>query len=71
MPGMNGLDLSRELLKLRPTQTILLSTGFSGTMTPEGLRKLGIRDLLWKPVTARSLSETVHKALHPDLDPKT
>ena len=63
MPGMNGLDFARELLALRPTQAILLSTGFSGTMTPDGLREMGLRDLLWKPVTARSLGETVHKAL--------
>ena len=66
MPGMNGLDLARELLTLRPTQAILLSTGFSGAMTPEGLRERGLRDLLWKPVTARSLGETVFRALHPE-----
>lgn len=63
MPGMNGVDLARQLLKHRPELPILLATGFSGTITLEGIRKMGIFELLLKPVTTRSLAEAVHQAL--------
>ena len=63
MPEMTGVDLARQLLDLRPDLRIILSTGFSATLTPERARAMGIRDLLLKPHTVQSLALAVHRAL--------
>jgi FixJ family two-component response regulator len=65
MPGMNGIALGRRLLQMQPQLAIILTTGYSGLMTAEKLRKLGFRELLSKPCTARVLAETVERVLHP------
>jgi CheY-like chemotaxis protein len=66
MPGMTGLELTRQLLEIRPEMPILLATGFSGTLTAESVRQRGIRDLLMKPFTAESIATMVHQVLASD-----
>jgi PAS domain S-box-containing protein len=63
MPVMNGTTLAREMLLLRPGLKIILSTGFSATLTPEGVRALGFQALLPKPTEFRMLGEFVRAAL--------
>lgn len=63
MPVMNGTTLAREMLLLRPGLKIILSTGFSATLTPEGARALGFQALLPKPTEFRMLGEFVRAAL--------
>jgi signal transduction histidine kinase len=65
MPGVDGLKLGAQLLQAQPRLVMLLSTGYSGVITPEAARELGFRGLLVKPATARALGEAVHRALHP------
>jgi hypothetical protein len=40
-------------------------SGFSVTWTPSRIRALGLRDLLWKPITLDELSAAVERALAP------
>ena len=63
MPDMNGADLARKLITLRPRLPIILTTGYSATLTPEGARGMGFRELLLKPNTTRTLGEAVHRVL--------
>lgn len=63
MPDMTGLDLSRKLLQLRPDLPIILTTGYSATLTAERTRELGIRELLPKPHTFHSLGTTIDRVL--------
>jgi len=63
MPGMNGVELARRLLQARPNLPILLATGFSATLTPDGVRRLGIRELLMKPIAVEALGGAIHRAL--------
>ena len=63
MPGMNGVELARQLLQVRPNLPILLATGFSATLTPDGVRRLGIRELLMKPISVEALGEAIHRVL--------
>jgi signal transduction histidine kinase/DNA-binding response OmpR family regulator len=65
MPGMDGLKLGAQLLQIEPGLGVILSTGFCGVITNDTARELGFRGLLVKPTTARTLAETVHRALHP------
>lgn len=63
MPGINGLDLSREILKVKPEMPIILCTGFSDQITRESAISTGICEFLNKPVTLKNLSSIVEKIL--------
>jgi PAS domain S-box-containing protein len=63
MPGMDGAKLGAQLLHLQPNLPIIITTGYSGVMTPAKVRELGFRELLSKPSTARTLGETVYRVL--------
>jgi PAS domain S-box-containing protein len=65
MPVMDGVKLGEQLQEIQPHLPIILTTGFSGSMTAEKVRALRFRALLSKPSTARTLGETVHRVLHP------
>jgi CheY-like chemotaxis protein len=63
MPGMDGAKLGAQLLDLQPNLPIIITTGYSGVMTPAKVRELGFQGLLGKPSTARTLGETVNRVL--------
>jgi two-component system, cell cycle sensor histidine kinase and response regulator CckA len=63
MPGMTGPDLARELLALRPSLPIVLTSGYVREEDGNRLRELGIRDLVLKPNTVEDLGATLHKVL--------
>ncbi len=63
MPFMTGIDLSREMLGLRPKLPVMLASGFNGTWTAEKVRAEGLRDLLIKPLTAAALSAAIRRVL--------
>lgn len=65
MPGMTGIDLASALWKTRPEMPIILMTGYSGAITPAGAQALGIRELLFKPVTVDATAQAVQRALKP------
>jgi CheY-like chemotaxis protein len=61
MPGMNGLDLCRQLLDRSPGLKILLSTG-STNMSEAEARELGFCGLVPKPYPVATLLEAVKAA---------
>lgn len=63
MPKMNGLDAFLEMKKLRPGVRVMILSGHSAEGTANELRRHGIRGVLQKPITARSLLEAVSAAL--------
>ena len=63
MPNLTGTDLARDLLQLRADLPIVLATGFAGLMTAATAQALGIRELLLKPTSFRSLAESAHRVL--------
>ena len=64
MPGMNGADFCAQVLVTRPDQRLVLTTGYSATLSAAAARDLGCRELMLKPYDFHSLGETVHRALH-------
>lgn len=63
MPQCDGLELARYLQKNHPgTRTIILS-GYSDFSYAQSALRYGVMDYLLKPVTLKSLSETLHKTL--------
>jgi PAS domain S-box-containing protein len=63
MPHMNGSDLARKLLAIRPDIPIILCSGFSENMNKEKARSFGLKSFLMKPVTVEELSQTIRRVL--------
>jgi CheY-like chemotaxis protein len=63
MPEMNGTQLADELLIIRPTLPIVLITGYSANLTTARVQALGIRDLLFKPISLRAIGTAVARIL--------
>ena len=63
MPAMNGLELSRELLRVHPTLPIVLVSGHLESSTLESARALGIREVLQKPTSLVVLATTLVRIL--------
>lgn len=62
LPGMNGLDLLRELKLTRPQAEALMLTGQNDLATAVSGMKLGATDYLVKPVPIEKLVEAIARA---------
>jgi len=65
MPRLAGLDLAREVSRLRPGVAVVLQTGFIEDLPLETVAAAGVRRVLRKPATRHMLGEALHEALHP------
>lgn len=63
MPGMTGTALAEKIHTLRPNLPIILTTGYSATLTLEAVQAIGIRQLLLKPLTIDALGSAISKVL--------
>jgi two-component system phosphate regulon response regulator OmpR len=50
MPQVTGLELAREVARLRPGLPVILYTGYGEDLSPQELREAGVARLLRKPV---------------------
>ena len=68
MPAMTGVELALQVLIARPGLPVILVSGSSGQLTATELRKVGIRELLSKPLDygtlARVLSQVLRSPAH-------
>jgi CheY-like chemotaxis protein len=63
MPHMNGLELSREFLAIRPNIPIILCSGFSEMISTEEIKNIGIKEFLMKPILLEEIAQTIRKVL--------
>ncbi|OPY15355.1 MAG: Blue-light-activated protein [Syntrophus sp. PtaB.Bin001] len=63
MPNMTGIDLSQELMHIRPDIPIILCTGFSERIIEDKARKLGIQEFIIKPIIMSTLAKTIREIL--------
>jgi PAS domain S-box-containing protein len=63
MPGMTGVELATIMLEIRPDIPIILSTGFSESITEEKVKSLGIRQLIMKPFSKKYIAKVVRETL--------
>ena len=63
MPRMTGVMLSEEILKIRPDLPIILCTGYSSIVTENKVKKLGVRELVHKPLAKKELAFLLRKVL--------
>lgn len=64
MPKMTGIELSKEIMKIRQDIPIVLCTGFSEGLTSNMVENIGIVDTVMKPMIAGELAQVIHKALN-------
>jgi PAS domain S-box-containing protein len=63
MPNLTGIELAQQCLRVRPDIPIILCTGFSEEITPESVKKIGIRELIMKPLLKYQLASAIRRAL--------
>ena len=63
MPSLTGIQLAKEVLHIRPDFPIILSTGFSGKISDEEIKSIGIKAVLMKPPLKNDLANTVREVL--------
>jgi len=63
MPGMTGLLLAAQLWRIRPDLPVILMTGSPALLGTEWSEAAGMRQVLLKPATVRSLGTAVETAL--------
>lgn len=63
MPGLTGAELTVRVRAIRPKIPIILCTGFSNLLSEAQAKALGITRYLTKPITIKTLSDTVQEAL--------
>ncbi|ANY81204.1 hypothetical protein BB934_25780 [Microvirga ossetica] len=59
MPGMNGVELAREVQRLYPDLPLVLTSGYSHVLAQEGGHGF---ELLQKPYSVEALSRVLRKA---------
>ncbi len=63
MPIMNGLELTKRLLSVRPNLPIILCTGDTTLISKQQSRDHGIRSLLYKPTSPIVVEKTIRNIL--------
>ena len=66
MPGMTGVQLSKEILKIKPNIPIILCTGHSETVSSDTAKEAGVREFLIKPLAKQELAQAVRRVLDAD-----
>ena len=65
MPGLSGVDLIREAMKLNPALPAILLTGYGKAFDSRAAVNLNICEVMHKPFTLEQLSNAVGAALQP------
>jgi CheY-like chemotaxis protein len=64
MPGMTGMELAEQILRIHPGIPIILCSGFSDNVIQERAESLGIRAFISKPLVLHVLAEKIREVLN-------
>jgi CheY-like chemotaxis protein len=62
MPGMSGLKLTEELLRICPDLPVILCTGYNELIDDDRVHSVGVRECLTKPLLKHELSAAIQRA---------
>lgn len=65
MPKMNGIELAKKMMCIRPDIPIVFCSGYSDSFSHEEAKNMGISDYLAKPITMEKLASTIERLLSP------
>ncbi|MBF0452861.1 MAG: response regulator [Candidatus Magnetomorum sp.] len=63
MPQMTGMTLAKKVLNIRPDLPVIICSGYSSQLTQENIDAIGIRDILFKPITLKDLGIKLRSVL--------
>ena len=63
MPNMTGIELAKEIKRIRPDIPVIIFTGFSNHINEEKCKELGIQGYAMKPLKKREIAETIRRVL--------
>ena len=63
MPGIDGMEVVRNVRENRPGSAVLIITGYSDVETASEATRLGVSDYILKPFTPDQIADAVEKAL--------
>ena len=70
MPDMTGIDLARQMLRIRPDIPIILCTGYSNLITEEQAKKYGVKGFAMKPFARKEIAALLRKMLDEHNEPQ-
>jgi len=63
MPNMTGVDLTKEILRIRPDIPIIICTGYNARISAITAEEIGVRRILMKPMVIREVAQAVRRVL--------
>lgn len=63
MPNLTGVELARQILKIRPNIPVVICSGFTESPEYEEAGRLGINYFLRKPIVMKEFADVVRKVL--------
>jgi two-component system cell cycle sensor histidine kinase/response regulator CckA len=66
MPHLTGIELAREMKRLRTDVPVILVTGFSEDTAWKKAKEAGIQDCLLKPIIVSDLAKAIRRILDHD-----
>ncbi len=63
MPNLSGVELAREVLKIKPALPIILCTGYSAVVSEKEALAIGIKKYAKKPVELQNLAGIIRQVL--------
>ena len=63
MPGMTGMELAEKVFLIRPEIPLILSTGYSPTVSRDKVLAMGIKELAFKPLAFDKLSRLIRQVI--------
>ncbi len=64
MPGMTGVTLARELVKIRSDIPVILCTGYSEKIDKKKAEEIGVHSVLMKPLVMSEIAQTIRRVLN-------
>ena len=68
MPSLTGVELSQEILKIRPDMPIIICTGYSSVISEENSLAMGIRKYFRKPIRTKDLARSIRQVMDESLN---
>ncbi|MEA1922333.1 MAG: PAS domain S-box protein [Pseudomonadota bacterium] len=66
MPNLSGVELTSEVLKIKPTMPIILCTGYSSIVSEEEALAMGVKKYAKKPISIKGFAKIVRQVLDED-----
>lgn len=63
MPGLTGMELAANMLRVRPDIPIILCTGYSTLVNERKAKEVGIRGFIMKPLAKKDLASLLNTVL--------